>query len=446
MPEEFEGVVESSLTRGDLVKKAGVGIGGLLVAGAVPATAKARVVREAVPEANLIKIGFTSPRTGPLGGFGEPDPFAIGLARKALAKGLNIGGKHYAVKIIDKDTQSSPQRAGALAKSLINGSKIDLMLSTSTPEVNNPVADACEAAGVPCVSTVQPWEAWYFGRGAKPGGKNPFKWTYHFSFGTDEFAKAYLAMWKLVPNNKKVGVMWPNDADGNAIRAALGPLLEKGGYTIVDPGAYEDGTTDYSSQIAKFKQENCQIFNTFPIPPDFTTFWQQAAQQGYTKMVHIAQIAKTGLFPSQVEASGSLGYNLASGVYWHPTFPYKSRLAGMTSKQLAAAYTKSTKKQWNQQLGATMSLLDAGVTALIQSHNPKSKAAVSRALNRLNTLTTVGRVDFTSGPVPHVATTPIIGCQWIKAKKGPFKLDNVIVSNADDRKVPIGAKLKQYSA
>jgi branched-chain amino acid transport system substrate-binding protein len=446
MPEEFEGVVENGITRSDLIKRAGVGAGGLVVAAALPVAAKARVVREAAPEANIIRIGFTSPRTGPLGGFGEPDAFAIGLARKSLAKGVRIGGKHYAVRIIDKDTQSSPQRAGALAKSLINGSKIDLMLSTSTPEVNNPVADACEAAGVPCLSTVQPWEAWYFGRGAKPGGANPFKWTYHFSFGTAEFARAYIAMWKLLSTNKKVGVMWPNDADGNAIRAALGPLLEKAGYTIVDPGAYEDGTTDYSSQIAKFKQENCQIFNTFPIPPDFATFWQQAAQQGYTRLVQIAQIAKTGLFPSQVEAVGSLGYNLASGVYWHPTFPYSSRLAGMTSKQLAAAYTASTKRQWNQQLGATMSLLDAGVTALERSGNPKSKQAVSRALNRLDTITTVGRVDFTHGPVPHVATTPIIGCQWIKATKGPFKLDNVVVSNADDRKVPIGAKLKRYNA
>ena len=43
------------------------------------------------------------------------------------------------------------------------------MLATSTPEVVNPVADACEAAGVPCLSTVDPWESWYFGRGAKPG-------------------------------------------------------------------------------------------------------------------------------------------------------------------------------------------------------------------------------------------------------------------------------------
>ncbi len=437
----------SGLTRRELVTRAGVGAGGLLVGGGVAQSALARtvrVVRETAAEESTIKIGFASPRTGALGGFGEPDPFAIGLARKALKNGLKVGGKTYAVTIVDKDTQSDPARAGQLAKSLINGTKIDVMLATSTPEVVNPVADACEAAGIPCLSTVEPWEAWYFGRGAKPGGKNPFRWTYHFSFGTAEFAKAYLAMWKLLPTNKKVGVMYPNDADGNAVRANLAPLLEKGGYTIVDPGAYQDGTTDYSAQIAKFKAENCQIFNTFPIPPDFTTFWRQAAQQGYTNMVKIAQIAKTGLFPSQVEASGSLGYNLASGVYWHPTFPYSSRLAKMTSKQLAAAYQKATGRQWNQQLGATMALLDAGITALVESGNPKSKAAVSRALNRLNTVTTVGRVNFTRGPVPHVATTPIIGCQWIKATSGPYKLDNVIVSNADDPRVPIGAKLRPY--
>jgi len=50
-----------------------------------------------------------------------------------------------------------------------------MMLATSTPEVINPVADACEAAGVPCLSTVAPWEACYFGRGAKPGAPSPFK-------------------------------------------------------------------------------------------------------------------------------------------------------------------------------------------------------------------------------------------------------------------------------
>src|SRR5579872_3954731 len=187
--------------------------------------------------ADTIKVGFISPRSGPLGGFGEGDGYILDLAKKALANGLKSGGKTYAVTIIDQDTQSDPARAGQLAKDLINNQGIDLMLTTSTPEVVNPVSDACEAAGVPCLATIVPWEAFYFGRGAKPGAPSPFKWTYCFSFGTGTFAQTYLSMWQQVPTNKKIGVMYPNDADGNAIRGALGPLLQKGGYTLVDPGA-----------------------------------------------------------------------------------------------------------------------------------------------------------------------------------------------------------------
>src|SRR5579872_3579666 len=181
--------------------------------------------RNAAAAENVLKIGFVSPRTGALAGFGETDGYVIDLARKALAKGLTIGDKTYEVKILDQDTQSDPSRAGQLAKNLINGEGVDLMLAVSTPEVINPVADACEAAGVPCLSTVMPWEAWYFGRGAKPGAPSPFKWTYHFGFGVGEFFKTYISQWNLIETNKKVGVMYPNAADGNAIRANLAPLL-----------------------------------------------------------------------------------------------------------------------------------------------------------------------------------------------------------------------------
>jgi branched-chain amino acid transport system substrate-binding protein len=455
MPEEFEVTdAASTISRTELVKRAGVGVGGLLVAGGFPASALARVGQEAAPAASLIKVGFISPRTGPAAGFGEPDPYALALARKKLAKGLVIGGKRYAVKIIDKDNQSSPPRAAALAKQLINGEKVDFMLSTSTPEVNNPVADACEAAGVPHLTTVEPWQAWYLGRGAKPGKPSPFKWGFHMSFGVENFFVEYLSMWGgPVKTNKKVGVMWPNDADGQAVRAVMTPLLTNAGYTVVDPGAYEDGATDYSAQIAKFKQENCQIFNTFPIPPDFTTFWQQAAQQGYAQTVKIVQLAKTGLFPSQIEVLGSLGYNLASNVYWHPTFPYSSSFLGLSSKQLADGYERTTGRQWNQQLGATVSLLDVAFAALRASHNPKSKTAIVKAMRTLKVNTSVGPLDWTKNPkdptgrrVPNVVTTPLIGNQWVKAPSGSkFKLQNVIVEHANDKRIPIGAKLVPYT-
>ncbi|MDR9781034.1 ABC transporter substrate-binding protein [Rhizobium redzepovicii] len=424
-----------TLTRRSFIASAAAGSAALALSG-----------RTAFAVGDTLKVGFISPRTGPLGGFGETDGYVLDLARKALANGLQAGGKTWKVDILDQDTQSDPSRAGQLAKELINNQAIDLMLAVSTPETINPVADACEAAGVPCLSTVMPWEAWYFGRGAKPGAPSPFKWTYHFGFGVEEFHKAYVSQWNLIETNKKVGVMYPNDADGNAIRAHLAPALAKAGFTIVDPGAYETGTTDFTAQIALFRQEGVEIFNSFPIPPDFAAFWRQAAQQGLTQQIKICQVAKTGLFPSDIEALGDLGMNIGSAAYWHKAFPYKSTLTGMSGTELANGYETASGKQWTQQLGASLALLDAGFDALKASSDVKSKEAVAKAIATLKTTTIAGKVDFTSGPVANVSPGPIIGTQWVKAPEGSkFALDYVVTENATDPNVPVGAKLIAYN-
>lgn len=444
MTEEGKAGQGRNISRRELVKRAGVGLGALAVPGVAASPVWARPKSADAADANTITLGFVSPLTGPAAGFGEPDPYVIGLARKAFANGITVKGQHYAVKIVNKDAQSAPAQAAKVAGQLIH-SNIDLMLATSTPEVVNPVADACEAAGMPYITTVVPWEAWYFGRGAKSPTQSPFRYGIHFCFGVGNFFDTYTHLWPQVKTNKKVGVMWPNDADGNAIRAGLGPLLEKAGYTIVDPGAYQDGTTDYSAQIAKFKAENCEIFNTFPIPPDFATFWRQAAQQGYTKMVKIAQIAKTGLFPSQVTSLGSLGNNLASGIYWHPTWPYKSSLTGISSKQLANGYIAHAHKQWNQQAGPSLALFDVAKAALVASGNPKDKNAVAAAFKHVKVETPVGHLDWTKkrpGVPWNVVPTPIPGGQWVKAKK--YKIDFVICEHSDDHRIPIGGHLKAY--
>ena len=420
----------------------------LMIASAAGAATVALGNRRAFAAADgVLKIGFISPRSGPLAGFGEADGYVLDHVRKAIAGGIEINGKKYQIELLDRDTQSDPSRASQLANTLINGDGIDLMLAVSTPETINPVADASEAAGVPCLSTVMPWEAWSFGRGAKPGAPSPFKWTYHFGFGVGEFLKCYISQWSLIETNKKVGVLYPNDADGNAIRANLAPQLAKAGFTLVDPGPYETGTADFSAQISAFKREKCEIFNTFPIPPDFAAFWRQAAQQGYTKIVKIAQIAKTGLFASDIEALGDLGAKLASGAYWHRAMPYKSSLTGISARALADGYERDTGKQWSQQLGESLALLDAGVAALKTSANPKDKASVAHAIATLKTDTIGGKVDFTSGPVPNVAHGPIIGTQWVKAPKGSkFKFEYVVTENVTDKNVPVEAKLIPYNS
>src|SRR5438105_11033978 len=327
-----------------MLKSTGLVLGGW----SVPGVLESCLTSTSSTPSGSMQVGLVSPITGPASGFGEPDAYVISLARNAFKGGLSIGGTNYSVEIVSRDGQSTPSVGAQVANDLIQSQKVDLMLATSTPETVNPVSDACEAAGVPCVSTVVPWEAWYLGRGGKVGQPSPFKSTFHYCFGVEQFFLAYTHLWPQVTTNKKVAVMWPNDADGNAIRGALGPLLKSGGYTIVDPGPYEAGTNAYTAQVQRFIQQDCQIFNTFPIPPDFATFWRQAAQQGYASRVKIAQIAKTGLFPSQVLVLGALGYGLASGAYWTPTYPYHSSLTHLSSKQIGDGYTKKTGKQWNQ--------------------------------------------------------------------------------------------------
>jgi branched-chain amino acid transport system substrate-binding protein len=397
---------------------------------------------------NVIRVGFVSPRTGNLGTFGVGDGYLTSQVREALDKGLRVGDRSYKVVLLDRDSQSDPTRAGQLAKALINDDKIDFMLVTSTPEVVNPVADSCEAAGVPCLSTVMPWEAWYFGRGAKPGQPSPFKWTFHFSFGGAQFAGLYLSMWKQIPNNKKVGVMFPNDADGNAVRPILSEAFKKDGYTVIDPGPFEDGTTDYSTQIKLFKQERVDLFVALVLPPDFATMWRQAAQQGFAKTTKISTPTKSGTNPSEIEALGDLGYKLTTTSPWVPAAPYKSPVLGLTSQELADGYEATSGKQVTQQLGASNAVFDAGVQALQISGNPLDKATLAKTLSKLKVETTVGLIDFNTGPMPNViAVTPLFGTQWLKAPKGSkWKVVQVVAENAADPNYKVSEKLIPYNA
>lgn len=394
-----------------------------------------------------IRLGYISPRSGPLGAFNESDPYMLEVIRKAFAKGLNINGQNYRVTILDRDSQSSPPRASQLARELISNDNIHLMLTTSTPETVNPVSDACEAAGVPSIGTDCPLESFFFGRGGKVGQPSPFKWSFDFSFGVTQFVDGYLAQWRLLETNKKVAVMYPNDADGEGFRTHLAPVLEKNGYKVIDPGAYADGTTDYSSQIALFNRENCQIYNGVGIPTDIQAFWRQAAQLHFLEKLRIAQMSKAGSFFAQINALGALGYNISALTFWSPGFPYRSPLTGGTSKELGDGYEKATNRIWAEQQGATLALFEVAAQVLKTAKDPLSRSAIRDAIPALDMITTLGRVNFKAGPYPNTATTPMIGAQWVKTPPGSkFPLDWVIVDNSEDPNVPVQRKPVPYNA
>jgi branched-chain amino acid transport system substrate-binding protein len=415
-----------------------------LLAGAGAATllTPAFANRAFASASDTIRIGWVGPRSGPLGIFGEADQWLTKAFSDRHAGGIEIGGKKWGVEVILADTQSDPVRASQETRDLINGQNPDIIIASATPETTNPVADACEAAGMPCATTVAPWEAWFFGRGGAPG--NPFKWTFHFSFGAGDFAPFYDQQWQKIETNRKVGMLLPSDADGNAIRSNLIPALQALGWEVFDAGPYENMTSDFTNQINYFKQNGCEIVNAFPFPPDFPVFWRQAAQQGLAQQVKIMQMAKAGLFAAELEALGELGYGLASGAYWHKYFPTSSPSLGMTSLELADGFEAATGKQWTQQPGANAALFDVVLAALTASGNPKDKAAVASAFGKLIAETAVGKVDFANGPMPGVALTPLVGTQWMRSSEGPYPFTMEIVSNALAPHVSLTAELQPY--
>ena len=104
-------------------------------------------------------------------------------------------------EIISKDSQSNPNRAATVAAHLILKDQGNIMCVGNTPETTNPVGDQCEANEVPCVSSLAPWQPWFFTRGGKPD--KGFKWTYHFFWGLEDIIAVFLNMWDKLETNKR---------------------------------------------------------------------------------------------------------------------------------------------------------------------------------------------------------------------------------------------------
>lgn len=407
----------------------------LKAGGALAVTSALGQPRLASAQSRPIRIGFVSPQTGALAPFGEADRFIIDQMNKLLAKDN--------IQIVQKDSQSSPNRAGEVANDLILKDKVDLVLVSSTPETANPVCDACELNEVPCISTVVPWQPWFFGRNGDPA--KGFEWTYHFFWGLEDVIANFLAGWKSVPTNKKVGGLFPNDGDGNAWgdkeRGFPGPLAKEG-FTLIDPGRFQNMNNDFSAQIAAFKKDGAEIVTGVVIPPDAKTFLTQARQQGFHPK--IVTLGKALLFPGAIEALGELGEGLSTEVWWSPSHPFKSSLTGQSARQLAGSYEAAAGKQWTQPIGFAHALFEVAVDALRHTKDPHDKAALRDAVAAARLATVVGPIKFGGqGPLKNISKTPLVLGQWVGGKKHRYEL--VIVNNHAAPEIPVAGTLKLIS-
>lgn len=436
------GVHRLPLTRRILTTTAVLGATALAVAGCAPAGAG-----DADGGGDdTITVGYIHPATGAYAGFSDGDPYMLDYVREQFADGIEVDGTRYQIEILDRDSGSDPAKAGELAQQLITQEGADVILATSTPETVNPVIAQCEANATPCLTAIAPWQAVVFGGGFSED--KPMEWSHHFFFGIEGFGDVEPHAWDQVETNKKVGVLWPNDADGGAFRdpeAGYTPFAEKYGYTIVDPGAYENGTQDFTSIISKFKEEGVEIIAGVPIPPDFVAFWTQAAQQGFHPKV--ATIGKALFFPQTVPSiPNDLGEGLAFATWWGPTFPFESSFDGTTPEQWIEEFEASPEGEgltWNQATPQNETLFELLAEAIKTSGDPTDKAALNAAFDEINMMTLAGQIDFTSGPFPGVATIPTVVGQWQKNDDGTWEW--VVVDNTTYPDIPVDRPVEPLS-
>jgi branched-chain amino acid transport system substrate-binding protein len=397
-----------------------------------------------------IKLGYVTPKTGPLAAFAQSDDFNLKLFAEAVKDGIKGAGGTYDVEVLLRDSQSDPNRAAEVAKELIVSDEIDMMLTAATPETVNPVSTQCEIEEMPCVSTNCPWQPYFIGRQADPAGGppawKPFNYTFHYFWGLEDIIAVFTGMWNQLDTNKKVGGLFPNDADGNAWGDPVNgvpPAFTKAGYETTDPGRYQNLTDDFSAQITAFKNAGDEIVTGVVLPPDFTTFRNQSVQQGFKPKA--ITVGKAILFPESVEVLGPLGHNLSSEVWWSANHPFKSSLTGQSAAELAKAFEEEAKRQWTQPIGFVHSLFEVATDIIKRATDAKDPNALLAAITATNIDTIVGPIKWDGANLPpfaakNVAKTPLVGGQWRRKDDGKFDL--VIVDNQNAPQIPAGGKME----
>lgn len=447
--ENGDSLTGKAVSRREFLKIAGItgaaigvggGLGGVLAAcGEEETTTTAQAGPETGEE---IKAGYVLPVTGSMAAFGTAASWHIDYFNKNVWKdGLVMGdGKKHKFTVIVEDMQSDSTRAGQLAGDLIQQAGVSLIGASASADNVIPVRDTAEAMGCPCITYDCPGDAW---NGGQPDGG--FKWCWHTWFVFKDVAANFIAMWDQITTNKKVGGLYPNDGDGNAFAAGMPAAFVPMGYSYIDPGRYQNNTEDYSNIISQFKKEGCEIVTGVPTPPDFSNFWKQSLQMGYHPKVSTE--AKAMLFPQGINALGDTGDGQTVECWFHPKFPYKSDITGLTSQQICDLWEQEKGEQWTQPI-CFAGQFDVFTDILERCTNPMDKNAIIEATKGTKIMTVGGPVDWTVNPEPYsgwynFSTKPITGGQWVKSAGGNYPYDLEIVASVTQTDIKTTAQIKE---
>jgi ABC-type branched-subunit amino acid transport system substrate-binding protein len=378
-----------------------------------------------------IRVGVVHAQTGMFASFGQGGVFGIKAAVDDINKqgGVNVGGKKMPIKLVIVNNESDPQKAGALAESLINQDKVQFIISgDEPPPMHASVSTVCDRYKIPYVTSCGPVEPWLAMRQESPT-KWQFTWAcggfaivepakegdFRYNKGGYTIMDTWMAMLEQFggQTNKKVALIASDEPDGRGWYMLFGPSLKKLGYQVLglekNLGLMPLETTDFSSVIKQWKDAKCEILWGNCPAPFFGAVWKQCQALGFKpKMVCIG---RAPLFYTDVIAwGGDLPLGIGVEVWWDPSFKDSPGIGDTTPKTLTERWTKETGQPLNPGIGLGYRSVQVLIDA-IQRAGSLDAEKVNEALSKTDLMTIAHRVKFDEN---HFSRGPLVFGQWFK--------------------------------
>jgi len=315
-----------------------------------------------------IRVGESTGLTGKYAGFSRGGAFGLQVATDDINElgGIYVAeyGKKLPVRLIVSDNECDTTKAATLAEDLIVHDKVHILTMGSAPmDVSTPVNTVAERYKMPFVGTTGIKEQWNAVRGA---ASPPWEYNWGISFAIVEpypagsvwdkpgytFADsmAVFLEYCIDRTNRQAAVYATDDVDGRGWMGLFPPLAEAMGFEI-HGDVFPSGTTDFSSLINDWKDNDCELLMGNAPGPDLGALLRQCRESNFKPKVIFA--GKGGMFYQDVAAwGGDLPNAVIVDAIWRPYDPVACPgFGGTTPQSLVEQWTEESGEPLIQSLG-----------------------------------------------------------------------------------------------
>ncbi len=248
-----------------------------------------------------VKIGFINTITGAEAPIGETMTNGLDLALEDLKKqGLDL-------KVIRQDDTGKPDKAISAIEQLATGDEVTAVVGPYTSACANAVAKQAEQYGV---SEVIPAAS------KEDITRQGYKWVFRVNAPAHVYARSLIDAALAFGKPKTVAFIYESTDFGSSLSKVGKEYAVSKGLKVVAEEAYQKGSPDYRSTLAKVKGQNPDLVFMVSYVADAILLMRQSRELGLKPQAFLGGGA--GFDTSQFEGERDISTNVFSVTQWTP--------------------------------------------------------------------------------------------------------------------------------